>query len=309
MSAQTVSQAVATRDKNPAALITQYADSFSRVMPSHIKPDTWLRLAQGALRKGKRIDAPNPKDPMHVHHGRFELEVAAQNNPGVFLASLLDAARLGLEPGTEAYYLTPRKVKGQLEILGIVGYQGYVELMYRAGAVSSVVVQVVHRNDEYVFVRGQLDWEQPRRWDGPQVVPFHRYPPFARDADRGELVGVYAYARMKDGAVSQVVELNRDDIDRIRAANPASGGQYSPWTNWEKPMWMKSAARQLRKWVPTSAEFMREQARVAAEMQRVQEEQQLPAAPQEFDVLDGEVIDTPYEAESWPETAEPGGAE
>lgn len=36
----------------------------------------------------------------------YELEVAAANNPGVFMATLLDAARLGLEPGTEQYYLT-----------------------------------------------------------------------------------------------------------------------------------------------------------------------------------------------------------
>ena len=37
---------------------------------------------------------------------------------------MLDAARLGLEPGTEQFYLTPRKVKGQMEILGIVGESG-----------------------------------------------------------------------------------------------------------------------------------------------------------------------------------------
>jgi recombination protein RecT len=299
-----VSQAVAQRDNGPTALIQRYSSDFATVLPSHIKPETWVRLAQGALRKGKRIT--DQKDP---NHGQFELEVAARNNPGVFLAALLDAARLGLEPGTEGYYLTPRRIggrNGRLEILGIVGYQGYVELMYRAGAVSSVVVKAVRANDEYDFIAGQLDHQHPPRWVGPQEVPRHRYPPFARDSVRGGLVGVYAYARMKDGAVSQVVELDADDIDRIKRVNPASGGEYSPWTNWEEAMWLKSAARQLRKWVPTSAEFIREQARALAEANRVADA--IPGTPRpaevaEPDVFDGEVVEEP----DWPGVATPGG--
>lgn len=281
----TVSQAVAQRDNTPGGLIKQYSASFASVLPTHVKPDTWVRLAQGALKKGKRLP-----------DGRFELEAAAANNPGVFLAALLDAARLGLEPGTEAYYLTPRKVKGQLEILGIVGYQGYVELMYRAGAVSSVVVQVVRENDEYRYQRG-ID-----------QTPVHRFPPFAREAARGKLIGAYAYAVMKDGAISQVVELNQDDIDRIKATNPAANSEYSPWTKWEASMWMKSAARQLRKWVPTSAEFRMEIARAAAEVQKVVAEPGLPVgadAPQ-GDVLEGELLDD-APGEEWPAVAEPGG--
>jgi hypothetical protein len=90
----------------------------------------------------------------------------------VFLAALLDAARLGLEPGTEQYYLTPRKVKGRLEILGIVGYQGYIELMYRAGAVSSVVAEVVYSNDKFTVPAGpderpvhEIDWDADDRGD------------------------------------------------------------------------------------------------------------------------------------------------
>jgi hypothetical protein len=119
------------------------ADDFATVLPTHVRPDTFVRVAQGALKRGKK------------QGNRFELEIAAGNNPGAFMAALLDAARLGLEPGTEQFYLTPRKVKGQLEILGIVGWQGYVELMYRAGAVSSVVAEVVHANDKFRFQPGR----------------------------------------------------------------------------------------------------------------------------------------------------------
>jgi recombination protein RecT len=285
---ETVANAVAQRDNTPGALIKTYSSSFATVLPTHVKPETWVRLAQGALKKGKRL--PN---------GMFELEQAAANNPGVFLAALLDAARLGLEPGTEAYYLTPRKVKGQLEILGIVGYQGYVELMYRAGAVSSVIVDIVRANDDYRYRRG-ID-----------ETPVHTYPPFAREAIRGRIIGVYAYARMKDGAISQVVELNQDDIDRIKAVNPASGSDYSPWVKWEAAMWMKSALRQLRKYVPTSAEFRQELARAASTARQVATDPGMPPgtdSPQ-GDVLEGELVGGP-EGDDWPATAEvPGGAE
>jgi recombination protein RecT len=282
---ETVSNAVAQRDHTPGELIKQYSSSFATVLPTHVKPETWVRLAQGALKKGKRLPT-----------GQFELEVAATNNPGAFLAALLDAARQGLTPGSEEYYLTPRKVKGQLEILGITGYQGYVELMYRAGAVSSVVVQVVRENDDYRYQRGV------------DRTPVHRFKPFAREAERGPIVGVYAFAEMQTGAVSQVVELNQDDIDRIKAVNPAAGSEYSPWTKWEAAMWMKSAARQLRKWVPTSAEYRMEIARAAAEVHRVVTEPTAPAGidqPQ-GDVLEGEVLDD-APGDVWPEPAPIGG--
>lgn len=223
-------------------LVKRYGGDFATVLPTHVKPEQWVRLAQGALRKGKRNAA-----------GMFELEEAALNNPGVFLASLLDAARLGLEPGTEQYYLTPRKVKGRLEILGIVGYQGLVELMYRAGAVSSVIAELVYTNDVFTY--------QPGRDERPvHVIDWDL-------ADRGELRLVYAYAVMRDGATSKVVVLNKADIARIKVTSLGSSSEYSPWVTSTGAMWLKSAVRQLAKWVPTSAEYRREQLRAVATVQ------------------------------------------
>jgi recombination protein RecT len=240
----TVSTAVAARDGSPGGMVRQYSQDFAQVLPSHIKADTWVRLAQGALKKGKRLPG-----------GRYELEVAASNNPGVFLASLLDAARLGLEPGTEQYYLTPRTVKGQLEILGIIGYQGLIELMYRAGAVSSVVAEVVYEHDSFNY--------QPGKHDRPEHI-------IDWDADdRGALRLTYAYAVMKDGATSKVVVLNKVGIGRIKAKSQGASSSYSPWQTNPEAMWLKSAVRQLAKWVPTSAEYIREQMRAKAEVEQV----------------------------------------
>jgi len=264
---------VAQRDNSPAALIKQYSDDFRTVLPSHVKPDTWVRLAQGALKKGKR--RPD---------GKTDLEVAAANNPGVFLAAVLDAARLGLEPGTEQFYLTPRKVKGQLEVLGIVGYQGHIELMYRAGAVSSVVAECVHENDEFDY--------QP----GRDTVPIHRID--WDSPERGKLRLVYAYAPMTSGATSKVVVLNRADINKIKSSSQGSESDYSPWRTNEPAMWLKSAVRQLQKWVPTSAEYRTELradnvevARAVASENNRPRQTERPWDGVEVDTESGEVFD------------------
>lgn len=234
MTGQTIGNAIERRDSGPGALVQQYRDDFAQVMPSHVKPDIWVRLAVGVLRE-------SPK-----------LAEAAANNVGAFLSALKTAARLGLEPGTEQFYLRPIKRKGRLEVQGIVGYQGIVELIYRAGAVSTVIVEAVRAADSFEYVPGRDD------------RPVHGIDWFG--ADRGDLVGVYAYAVMKDGAVSKVVVLNRKRVMELKAKSDSKNSDYSPWNTNEESMWLKSAVRQLAKWVPTSAEYMREQLRAQADV-------------------------------------------
>ncbi|GAA4823834.1 recombinase RecT [Streptomyces ziwulingensis] len=229
-----VSNAIATRDNGPAAQIEVYRDEYAALVPSHVNADQWIRLAVGAIR------------------GNADLTQAAQNDVGVFLRELKIAARLGLEPGTEQFYLVPRKKGGRKLIQGIVGYQGIVELIYRAGAVSTVIVEAVRERDTFRYVPGRDD------------RPVHEIDWFG--ADRGPLVGVYAYAVMKDRAVSKVVVLNHRRVMEIRAKSDSKNSEYSPWNTNEESMWLKSAVRQLAKWVPTSAEYMREQLRAQAEV-------------------------------------------
>jgi len=274
-----ISNAVATVENGPGALIEQHRGDLVMVMPSHVKPDTFVRLAVSVLRRDPR------------------LAKAAANNPGALMGTLLECARLGLEPGTEQYYLTPRwngKTKRE-EIAGIRGYQGEIELIYRAGAVSSVIVEVVRQADQFTYSPGrderplhEIDWDSD---------------------DRGPLRLVYAYAVMKDGATSKVVVLNRAAVMAAKALNKDSNSEYSPWRNHEEAMWMKTAAHRLTKWVPTSAEYRREelraQAAVAAEM--------APVIPLPQQVFDEGPIDAEVEPEGgWPNEPDPnwpaGGA-
>ncbi|HEX5567413.1 MAG TPA: recombinase RecT [Streptomyces sp.] len=289
---ENVSTAVAVRDTGPAAMVEQYRTEYAALVPSHVNADQWIRLAVGAIR------------------GNKDLEKAARTDVGIFLRELKTAARLGLEPGTEQFYLTPRKSKahGYAQVIqGIVGYQGIVELIYRAGAVSSVVVETVRARDTFRYVIGRDE------------RPVHDVDWFG--GDRGELVGVYAYAVMKDSATSKVVILNRDQVMAAKAKSDGRDSQYSPWNTNEEAMWLKTAVRRLAKWVPTSAEYMREQLRAQAEVAAETGQGDAPALPQPSaglpndDGADDEAEDEgPIVAElvddgpdaDWPAVAQPG---
>lgn len=107
-----ISNEIEKRDNGPAAVVEQYRESLALVMPSHLQQrvGAWIRTTQGLLRR----------DP--------KLMEAAQNDVGQFIAVLMDAGRLGLEPGTEQYYLVPRwnKKKRCTEVTGVRGYQGEI---------------------------------------------------------------------------------------------------------------------------------------------------------------------------------------
>jgi recombination protein RecT len=251
-----VSQAVAQRDNGPAGLIEQYRADFATVLPSQINPDQWVRMTMGVVRR-------NP-----------QLANIAQRNPGSFLAAVLDAARLGLEIG-DTYHLVPF---GN-EVVGIADYTGLIELAYRAGEVESIKCEVVHSADHFRYEPGEMD------------RPEHRPDWFG---DRGDMLGAYAYAVLKSGAVSQVVVRSRAEIEKVRDGARGSKSKDSPWANWPDRMWRKTVLRELMKFIPTSAEYRREQIRVAAAVEHA-----VPRMPEGagVPVLEGEF-------EDWPATPE-----
>jgi recombination protein RecT len=217
------SQELATRAQNgPAALIKQYESRLSALLPDHRKAEAWMRMASGTLR-----------DP--------KLREAAESDPMSFMGALQDCAALGLSPGTKQYYMIPQKEKGKLKVRGQTGYQGEIELIYNAGAVSSVIVEAVYTGDQFDYQPGVND------------RPIHRID-WAAD-DRGQIYLAYAYGIMKDGAVSKVVIVNKTRIARAKESSQGSDSPYSPWVRDEAAMWLKTAVHDLTKFVPTSAEL------------------------------------------------------
>lgn len=217
MTTTPTSAAVERVQTGPGALVKKYQGDIAMVLPPHVKPDQFVRLAQSVLRR----------DP--------KLAQVAERNIGSFMSAILKCAKYGLEPG-ETFHLV---VYGN-EIVGITDWTGEIEMIYRAGAVSSVKAEVVYRNDEFRYEPGAME------------VPEHRPDWFG---DRGEMVGVYAYAVMKDGSTSRVVMMSKRDVEKVKAVSKTAKSSSSPWTKWPDRMWRKTAIHQLAKWVPSSAEY------------------------------------------------------
>jgi recombination protein RecT len=273
--AQTVTNAVAQRDTGAQALIAKYRTDFAQVLPSHLRPATFVRLSQGLLRRNTK------------------LADAAEVNPASFLAALLECARLGHEPGTDQFALVPFKdrKRNTVEVVGIEQYQGVIERMYRAGAVRAVKAEVVRSNDPFAYE--------------PDVMDRPRHKPDWFAEDRGDLIGVYAYAVTLDGSTSRVVMMNRATVMKHKAVARGAHGEDSPWQTWEESMWLKTAVHELEKWVPTSSEYRRETLRAARDIDAEQSTTPVEAPRAGDDVVDAEVVDEHQAAE--PTTAAPTG--
>lgn len=255
MTAQTVTSAVAVQESGPIQLMWSRKRHFDAVLPQSVDVDAFLGTAAGAL------------------YASADLMKAAETSPDSLIVAMMRCASLGHMPGTDEFYLTPRKDHGRPKVLGIEGYRGVIERMYRSGAVATVVVREVCAKDSFRYVEG-VD-EKPFHSFGGDGSTGADFFGTSGGRDRGEMVGVYAYAVLTTGAVSRVVLLTRDDVFAARD----SGGykpddSYSPWNRQDggknrpefkgRSMWWKTGAKRLEPWVPTSAEYRREMLRASA---------------------------------------------
>lgn len=72
-----------------------------------------------------------------------------------FLAALMNAAQLGLEPNTPLgqAYLIPYN-KGTMECQFQIGYKGLIDLAYRNPNMQIISAQEVYENDEFIYELG-----------------------------------------------------------------------------------------------------------------------------------------------------------
>lgn len=265
------SAAVATRETpRSVAIAREYQGQFAEVLPAHIEPKGFVGSAVAALRK----------DP--------NLLQAANNDLTRFVGTLIECARLGHVPGSKEFYLTIRREKvGENfvpKIMGIEGYRGVIERMYRSGGVASVVVREVCKGDEFRFT------------EGVHEVPVHNVDWFGEDTGRDDpdnIIGVYAYARLTTGATSRVVVLSKADIEATRMRSDAGKANKGPWKTDYRAMAWKTAAHRLEPWVPTSSEYRADALRAAVAAESAREEAHVPAGvdPSTGEVLEGEVVE------------------
>lgn len=187
-------------------------------LPTHIDPGDFVRLALTEVQR-------NPK--------------LAECNPQTVFLACMEAARLGVIPGTLGHgYLVPRKGRGGYECHFMPGYRLFVDLARRSGEVKRVDAEVVHENDEIEYRQGT----DPVLSHSPKIT-----------GDRGKPIGAYAIAHMHDGGI-QVTYMALDEIEKARAA----GASNSPaWKDWWGEMAKKVVIKRASKLWPLSVDDQR----------------------------------------------------
>jgi recombination protein RecT len=163
--------------------------------------------------------------------------------PISIMACVVEAAQLGLELDriTGHAYLVPFGGEATL----IVGYRGFVHLMFNAGTVASISAEVVRKGDKFKRTLGThrgLVHE-------PAPIPAKDGPEF--------WLGAYAAVQFITGATDfEYLEKVKIEAARNRSrgwqAFTKGKAASSPWDTDTEEMWRKTAIRRLAKRCPTS---------------------------------------------------------
>lgn len=255
--------------KTMQAYIKAMEPAIKKALPSVITPERFTRMVLSAL-------SATPK--------------LAECSPQSFLAAMMTAAQLGVEPNTALgqAYLLPYRNHGQMECQFQLGYKGLIDLAYRSGEVSVIQAHTVYENDVFEYELG--------------MDPKLRHVP--AKADRGEAVAYYAMFKTKDGGYGFEV-MSVDDVQRhAQRYSKSYGSGSSPWRSNFDEMAKKTVLKRALKYAPLKSDFVRGvaqdetiKAELSDEMYAVPDETVFEAEGEEIDstAVDtetGEVIDS-----------------
>lgn len=196
--------------------IVAMKSGIAAALPSVMTPERFTRIALSAV-------SGNPK--------------LASCDPGSFLAAMMTAAQLGLEPNTPLgqAYLIPYGKQCQFQL----GYKGLIDLAWRSGEVADIQAETVYENDLWEYELG--------------LNPKLRHVP--ADKDRGDPVRYYAVIRTKDGGSISAVMSSADVLAHAKKYSKSFGS--GPWqTNFDE-MAKKTVLKRALKYAPLKSDFVR----------------------------------------------------
>ena len=256
MSATERKSMMMANQKSVVGLLEQMKGEIARCLPKHLTPERMARIAMTELRKTPKLQECDPLS---------------------FIAAIMQASQLGLEPGIlGSCYLIPfnNNQTGKVECTFMPGYRGFLDLARRSGQIVSLVARAVYANDEFSYEFGLKE-------DLTHKPAMN---------DRGELVAVYAVAILKDGG-HQFDVMSRKDVDMIK--NQSKSKNNGPWVTHYEEMAKKTVLRKLFKWLPCSVEMQK--AVSLDELQEAGIQNIKAAASEEFDIdfIDHETGEVP----------------
>ena len=246
------------KSKAPEIVQKVLSDNFKKqlalAVPKHLNADRMARIAATEVRKNPAL---------------------LRTEPTSFLGSVMQAAQLGLEPGSALgqAYLVPYGNQCQL----IIGYKGMIDLARRSGQVLSLNAYAVREGDDFSFQLGLK----------PDI---HHVPSLEADRIKKPITYVYAVATLKGGGY-QFEVMSRAEIEAVKAKTKSK----NIWNSYPEEMAKKTVIRRLFKYLPVSIEALEitnaDAKREAGEKVEPDDVINIEAVSVE-DFEDGEVINT-----------------
>jgi recombination protein RecT len=201
--------------------ITTMKPEIEKALPSVITPERFTRMALTAVSSNENLAKCTPKS---------------------FMASLMNAAQLGLEPNTPLgqAYIIPFKNKGVLEASFQIGYRGLIELAHRSGEFKMIDAHEVYENDTFEYAYG--------------LEPVLKHIPKLNG--RGDVIAYYGVFTLKNGGHGFIV-MSKEDIQEHANtfSQSVKQGKRSPWdTNFDE-MAKKTVLKKVLKYAPIKTEF------------------------------------------------------
>lgn len=194
-------------------LMTQYKSQIETALPKHVTPERLMRICLTEYRRVPKLQ---------------------QCDKVSFLAAVVTAASLGLEPGSALgqCYLIPYGRECEFQI----GYRGMIDLARRSGNILSLHARAVYKGDHFKVVGGTEDRiEHEMKFES------------------SELTHVYAIAKLADGGV-QFDVMSVQQVEEIRKKY-SKASQGKAWTDSFDEMAKKTVLRRLFKLLPASVEL------------------------------------------------------
>ena len=203
-------------------MIRAMSPEIKNALPDVITPERFTRMALSTL------------------NNNVKLRKCA---PVTFLAAMMNAAQLGLEPNTPLgqAYLIPYRNHGKMECQFQIGYKGLIDLVYRNPNIQTVQAQCVYENDTFEYELGL----EPKLVHKPALT------------DRGSLILVYALWKAENGGYGFEV-MSKEDIDaHARRYSQSYNSSSSPWKSNFEEMAKKTVIKKCLKYAPLRSDILR----------------------------------------------------
>jgi recombination protein RecT len=165
---------------------------------------------------------------------QFTLDCALKNPDSVANAIInIASLRTTLNPAEKKAYLVPYSGKNPRIDLQI-SYMGLIDLAITDGAIMWAKSEIVYSNDDFILT-------------GLDTQPIHKFNPFAKKENRGEVVGVYCVAKMQSG--DYITEtMSVEEVESIKMRSSAvKSGKSSPWDTDYNEMAKKTVIKRASK--------------------------------------------------------------